>query len=194
MIRSFFPRLALILPALGGLCAAGDIPNPEFPYWKEHTAGAEVTFVTSTFSEDPEAKPAKKGKAAEPKLVNKKTVTSTITKVAADGVTTQRKTVISAPTRKDVSVDEEFTHASTWDERYKVEYKDLGTESVIVAAGTFKCVKMQRVDKKEFDGEVYENVVTRWWSKDVPGGLVKMTVTGDGVSISGEVTKFKKGK
>ena len=84
-------------------------------------------------------------------------------------------------------VEEDFTHASTWDEKYKVEYKDLGVEKVTVAGGAFECTKLQRVEKSEYA----ETVITKWWSKEVPGGLVKLVTKNEYSEAVGEVTEFK---
>lgn len=182
MIRN----MAVIFTCLAGFSLADTIPNPEFPFWKDHPVGSSVTFVTKTY--DTERDPDKKDEGGKRELVNTKIVVSTITSVADKGVKTLRKTTLPATARRgEQVVEEDFTHASTWDEKYKVEYKDLGVEKVTVAGGAFECTKLQRVEKSEYA----ETVITKWWSKEVPGGLVKLVTKNEYSEAVGEVTEFK---
>jgi hypothetical protein len=48
-------------------------------------------------------------------------------------------------------------------------------------------MKLQRVEKSEYA----ETVITKWWSKEVPGGLVKLVTKNDYSEAVGEVTEFK---
>ena len=185
MIRT----MAAIFTCLAGFSRADIIPNPEFPFWKDHPVGSSVTFVTKIY--DTESDPDKKDEGEKRELVNTKVVVSTITSADDKGVETQRKTTLPATARRvEQVVEEDFTHASTWDEKYKVEYKDLGMEKVTVAGGTFECMKLQRVEKSEYA----ETVITKWWSKEVPGGLVKLVTKNEYSEAVGEVTEFKVAK
>ena len=160
------------------------IPNPEFPFWKIHPVGAAVTFVTKIY--DTESEPGEQTPKRE--LVNTKIVKSTILAADEQGVKTRRVTILPAtPHREEVVIEEDFTHAATWDVKYKVEYKDLGVEKVTISSGTFECIKLQRIEKTQYA----ETVVTKWWCKDVPGGLVKLTTENDFSEGIGEVSEFK---
>jgi hypothetical protein len=161
--------LGLAMTLIGNRIARADgemVDNPEFTSWAKFKVGTAVTYSRQM------------SMGGDQRTMD---TTSTLTEVTPDHVTLENKTTMSvngtvqnipAQTR---TINAKVAKGSRPDEPHDGDAKpETGTEDIQAAGKTFSC-KWMKITRSEKGTTV---TMKFWRSDDVPGGLVKMDLTG----------------
>ena len=158
----------LSVALFAGFAHAEDIENPSYKLWSQYNPGTAVTINGTTDAMG---------------NTSKMTITTTLKDKADDKLTLSMQTSISVM-GKDMQGPAQTQEVPKMIDKAKLspnmpsdaDIAKAPEESVTVPAGTFKCKKLEvhkTQGQMKIDG-------TSYYSEDVPGGMVKVEMTGTG--------------